>query len=554
MNGLELVLVNSLEKVFADQEPGITMRAESLCGLRGETLSIQAAYCWKRRERDFAQIEVESPLRQWIRVRRVISVPCGYPCHLERDSGYLRTEPGLYPDRLEELSAQGADLISGQWRSLWIDVEADETCPAGIFPVRIRFSRRGEVLGEAALTVQILEAVLPKLPIPHTEWLHTDGISHYYRVPVFSEEYWRIVENFIADAVKRDINMIYTPIFTPPLDTAVGGERETVQLVGVSSEKDGYRFDFERLERWIQLCRRRGVEYLEISHLFSQWGAAYAPKVVADEGGKQRRLFGWETRADSPSYRAFLEALLPPLTALLREQWEPERVYFHISDEPNLSQLEGYRAARSIVEPYLKGFKIFDALSDYEFYKSGAVEIPVCANNHIGPFLKDRPKELWSYYCTAQCRDVSNRFMALPSSRNRAYGLQLYRYRINGILHWGYNFYNSVYSLYPIDPYQTTDADGAFPSGDAFLVYPGREGVPEESIRLMVHGEAMADLRALYYLETLIGREALDREIDLSQIVFEHCPDAAFLLDTRRRVNRLIEENWRKGENNGANA
>ena len=41
-----------------------------------------------------------------------------------------------------------------------------------------------------------------------------------------------------------------------------------------------------------------------------------------------------------------------------------------------------------------------------------------------------------------------------------------------------------------INPYLTTDADCGFPSGDAFLVYPGKDGKPEESIRLMVLQEA----------------------------------------------------------------
>ena len=63
--------------------------------------------------------------------------------------------------------------------------------------------------------------------------------------------------------------------------------------------------------------------------------------------------------------------------------------------------------------------------------------------------------------------------------------MQLYKYKIIGILHWGYNFYNSQFSLEKINPYQVTDAGGAFPSGDAFLVYPGEDRHPEESIRMM---------------------------------------------------------------------
>ena len=97
--------------------------------------------------------------------------------------------------------------------------------------------------------------------------------------------------------------------------------------------------------------------------------------------------------------------------------------------------------------------------------------------------------------------------IAMPSYRNRALGLQLFRYQISGFLHWGYNFYNSQYSIEHINPYEVTDAAGAFPSGDPFLVYPGENGQPEESLRMMVHDEAMTDLRALKLLESLTSRE-----------------------------------------------
>ncbi len=58
-----------------------------------------------------------------------------------------------------------------------------------------------------------------------------------------------------------------------------------------------------------------------------------------------------------------------------------------------------------------------------------------------------------------------------------------------------------------INPYAVTDAGEAFPSGDAFLVYPGEGGVPEESIRLMLMQQVMQDVRAFELLESLVGRE-----------------------------------------------
>lgn len=548
MEKFELFAVHSLEKVFSDRAPDPSARLGESAGLsawKGESVSFQIAYFWGKESRDYAKAAVDSPLADLVHVRKVVNVPCELPCHIERDGDYLRTTPGLYPDLLSELGT-GADLVAGQWGSLWVEVAVPEAWKAGVYPVAVRLSSLfgGEDLGSVAVTVEVLDGVLPPLPIPHTEWFHSDCLSNYYHAEVFSEEYWRLVKNYVAGAAKRDINMILTPIFTPPLDTAPGGERKTVQLVDVSVSHGRYTFSFDKLRRWIRLCKECGVKYLEMSHLFSQWGATAAPKIMGTEDGVFRRLFGWETKADSPAYKEFLNRMLPALLQVCREEFDLDNVYFHISDEPQLSQLESYRSAYDSVIGPLAGCKMIDAVSDYEFYRAGSVQIPVCATNHIRPFLENRPEKLWCYYCTAQYRDVSNRFIAMPSYRNRIYGLQLYKHRIDGILHWGYNFYNSVESLYPVDPYRTTGSDGAFPSGDPFLVYPGADGRPRESIRMMVFYEAMTDLRALSYLESLIGREEVLRQVDLSGVTFDSYPRSAdFVRATREKVNSLIVRN-----------
>ncbi|UJF15626.1 hypothetical protein LZ578_11830 [Jeotgalibaca sp. MA1X17-3] len=74
---------------------------------------------------------------------------------------------------------------------------------------------------------------LPPQKLIHTEWFHTDGMISYYGVEVFSEDYWEWVEKYLVMAVEHGVNMILTPIVTPPLDTEIGGERPTVQLVGI---------------------------------------------------------------------------------------------------------------------------------------------------------------------------------------------------------------------------------------------------------------------------------------------------------------------------------
>ena len=197
-----------------------------------------------------------------------------------------------------------------------------------------------------------------------------------------------------------------------------------------------------------------------------------------------------------------------------------------------------------LVRPLLAGCKTLDALSDYEFYRTGCVERPVVASDHLEPFLAHGVKGLWTYYCIVQNREVANRFIAMPSARSRILGVQLYLYDIEGFLQWGYNFYNTQHSTALVDPYSCTDGGDAFPAGDPYLVYPGRDGMPEESIRLMTTCEALFDLRALRLLEALRGRafvDALLHEGLAYRITFTQYPRGeAWLLDMRRRVNGCL--------------
>lgn len=536
--------VTSMEKVFPSKEPSGEGFSRNMSYLKGETLSFQIACYWDGEAREFAHVRVEAPDFANVRVRAVGLVPCTYVCNKEHDADYLDTVPGLYPDLLEDIGKWGFKLMRRIWSSLWVDIETDSSAEAGSYPIRIILENREQQITEA-VTLEVLDAAALPLSIPHTEWFHSDCLADYYGVPVFGEKHWEILENFISTAVKRGCNTILTPIFTPPLDTQRGGERTTVQLTDITAADDHYTFSFEKLERWVKMCQRCGMKYFEMSHLFSQWGAQYSPKIMGMKNGQSEKLFGWHTRGDSPEYAHFLAQFLPALIKELEGLGIKDRCFFHISDEPVMSQLASYSAARNTVRKYLKDFRIIDALSDYAFYEKGLIDEPVCANDMLDPFLEKRPERLWTYYCTSQGMEVSNRYMAVSGYRTRILGLQLYKYDIDGFLHWGYNFYNSQYSRYPIDPYRCTDADGAFCAGDPFLVYPGKDGKPQESIRLMLMEEAMSDLMALKLLESLTDKDTAMKCLgeEGKWLTFRKYPrNLQYIMQVRRNVNQAIKE------------
>lgn len=223
-----------------------------------------------------------------------------------------------------------------------------------------------------------------------------------------------------------------------------------------------------------------------------------------------------------------------------------EQVRFHVSDEPGTDTLEQYYACKKQIAEYVEGYPLMDALSDYTFYQKGVCEHPVVALNHVNPFLESKMEDLWVYYCVGQTYQVSNRFMSMPSARNRILGVQMYKYKVKGFLQWGFNFYNSQLSLKHLDPFANTDADCGLPSGDAFLVYPGDDGQPWDSIRLRVLGDAINDLRALELLESLTSRdfvmELVEDGLSKELTFFEYPTEAAYLLNLRTRINEEIRK------------
>lgn len=550
MEDFEVLQLSSLEKVFYGKRPP----AEEMVScsiLKNERFSYQLTYRRAKHGKRPLKIEISGDISRFVTVRRVIHVPAGTPLHGSNcDDDYIMREPGLVPDVLVPVDSKNTYAFGERWESLWITVDLDGSVDAGMYEIGITLSFEEEdgtkFSSSKTMKIEVINELLPKQSTIVTQWFHCDCIGSYFNVPMLSERHWEYIEEFVKCAVRNGINMILTPMFTPPLDTAIGSERPTVQLVGVKKNGDEYTFDFSKLDRWVDMCRKHGVEYFEMSHLFTQWGAKATPKIVAEVDGVEKRIFGWDVASTSEEYKSFLSAFLPAVDSYLKEKGIADVTYFHISDEPHGEEMKKtYLEVKEIVKKYLKGYKIMDALSDVEFFCDGVVELPVPANDHIKPFLQEDISERWVYYCTCQAKDVSNRYMAMPSYRNRIIADQMFKYDMKGFLQWGYNFYYAQLSKYSIDPYVITDADGAFQSGDAFSVYPYKDGTAE-SLRLVVFNDALQDIRAMELLASKIGRNAvveiLEKEADMT-IEFDKYPkSASYILNRRQKINEKIKE------------
>ncbi len=538
--------VSSLEKVFLDSDYESIKSVDKLSFFKNERVSFQLVVSFEESTNHAERfvLRTDTTLGEYS-LREVKSVPVSFAMFPGIKDGVLRTEPGLYPDVLIPLRYENSvTLLYNQLQSVFVTFDTD--LAPGVHTFTAELVRGDTVYCSTSITLDIIDCELPKQETSFTQWFHYDALSYYYNEEMFSEKYFEILKNYVRTAVKNGINTLLTPVLTPAFDTIPGHDRLTAQLVRIEKDGNAYKFDFSLFEKFVKICRECGTERFEISPFFTQWGAAHAPKVMAYENGEYKKIFGWDTDSCSEEYRTFLRALIPALKEKMSSLGILKTALFHISDEPNKNVYEKYKAAKSGISDLLSDVKVVDALSDFEFYKSGIIDNPIPSIDHAEPFVDAEIDDLWVYYCSAQYSRVSNRFICMPSSRTRIIGIQMYKYNISGFLHWGYNFYNNSGSYDHVNPYLFTDGDNWVPAGDTYSVYPAQNGTAYESIRLCVFYDALQDIRALKLAESFIGRDAVLKLIEEGlekPLTFKDYPMSPdYILNLRKKINDAVKE------------
>ena len=403
----------------------------------------------------------------------------------------------------------------------------------------------GEVLSTHTVTVHLLDAELPKTDLILTNWFHQDCLCDISHLPLYSDAYFDLLEKYLCEYVKNGMNTLLFPTFTPPLDTPIGGERMNVQLVKVIKNGAEYSFDFSIAERFVRVAKSTGVRTFEHAHLFSQWGAANAITIYGEADGEEMRLFDYRTPASDPEYIRFLSSYLEAFASFTKKMGISEDILYHISDEPVLQNIEGYRRAKALMRSIFPNGKFADALDDYAFYKEGLVEMPIVDVQSIKNYEGKCDNMMLYYTGGEQTPCLINRLLSSAPQRTRALGYVLYNYKAKGFLHWAYNNYYGRLSsgiFHPaFDPCFYKNIPGV-----TYLVYPDTDGSPLPSLREKQILAATLDHRALCLLESLIGREetlaicekALGMKISVTAVP----TDGEKLMAMREAINKRIEK------------
>ena len=161
---MRIKLISSLEKCFLDDDIALKQEYKSGSCFKNEIFRFGCCYildeiCDNKRN---AVLKVESPIAEYIDVRRVEQIPVQLPvCRLNFDEDYLRTTPGLYPDLLLPIEKNPRVVLTNTLKSLFVEVDTKGEVQAGVYPITLLFNDadNGEKIAEATFQLEIIDEI-----------------------------------------------------------------------------------------------------------------------------------------------------------------------------------------------------------------------------------------------------------------------------------------------------------------------------------------------------------------------------------------------------------
>jgi hypothetical protein len=493
-------LVSSLRRVFPDTPPG--SKELNLLAARNGRASFQVAF----RTQDLAKTQTAcsvtgaDDLKPRVRFVGLVPVPHHSPGTPVSELDGLGDVPGLVPDPLMPWTK--VEVGPRQSRSYWISLNIPPDAKPGPRDLTVRVTLKSDLKDAKERVLELLVkleisplVVQPRKDFSVTHWWWGTTTWDHYKMGMFEDEkWWEATRAQMQNLWDHGNDVAYVPMLFMRSEIV----KRPCQLLIVNEPSQGkYAFDWKHVKRFTDMCREIGYEKFEWPHMWIYWGVKHPMRIYTEtERGKYELLWKPDISGFSDTYLNYLKQFFPEFKAFLDREKLLDGSFFHLSDEPGAEHIEDYRKARQILRDLAPWLKTMDALSDIEYGKQGVTDIPIPIVSSAQAYI-DAKIPHWVYYCTSPRGQWLNRFCDMPLPKIRMSGFVFYRLGAKGFLHWGYNFWNKESSEELLDPFSDPTTGGAYPPGDAFVVYPGKDGKPIDSIRWEIFAESLQDYAIL---------------------------------------------------------
>lgn len=324
-------------------------------------------------------------------------------------------------------------------------------------------------------------------------WQHPSNIARKHEVHLWSDEHFRVLENYIkslSELGQKAITIIASEI-------PWSGQRcyrvknypsdlFEYSMIQVEKDESGYSYDFSAVERYISLCMKYGIdEELEVFGLTNIWlDPEYGYSALADDYPDGIRIRYYDRTDGTFKYirnGKDIKSYIKALEQFFIEKKLIDKVRI-VADEPG--DIERYKRSIETIKEIAPSFKFKSAINHPEFIEEFKDRISdfvpvlpgVCEKWEILKELKNKidGRILWYVCCWPP---YPNTFISSPLVESRLIGILTAFLGLDGFLRWNY-------TVWPEKPRERISYK--FPywrAGDTNFVYPGNDGRPILTLR-----------------------------------------------------------------------
>lgn len=390
-------------------------------------------------------------------------------------------------------------------------------------------------------------------------WQHLSSWARAYEVEYFSNEHFKIIDNYIKELAglgQKVINLIIS-------DYPWAGQRcyqfeenasnlYEFNIVKVSKDKCGnIKCDFSSFDRYIDICLKHGIsEEINIFGIIGNWDAFSFGNPI-DDYHDPIRINYYNEIDECYDYIRSKDELVNYLSLVFNHLvdkglWDKVKI---ISDEPNNIELfkKSVKLIESAVEGYTVNFKC--AIHDEDFFENfgesvQGISLNTCEaikkNNKLSEIREKVNKKggRFTWYSCCFPEDL-NIFIKSDLIESRLKGWFTYYLDFDGFLRW-------AYAIWPTNPLK--DVRYKYPrwnAGDMFFVYPGKNLKPITSVRWEnlrfgiqdfnifkeIENSGVSKLELMKEMENLLGKKS----------EMEYIAERTVKLNYSKAYNKYIE-------------
>lgn len=481
--------------------------------------------------------------------------------------------------KADALAGWGSETVAG-WlpTQLFLYIPVPEDTAPGCYEGFIKFYAHrmfeDEILVEKIpFSVQVKDVVLlsgDDRKFHLVIWQHPCNIARQYEVPLFSERHFELLEeytrslselgNVVATVTVADIPWAGQFCYQktdPPSDLF------EYNMVRIFRQKDGaFRYDFSILQRYLELCEKyKMTREIYLFGLIRNWVDDHNiyGNITEDYPDPIRLRYIDETDGCGKFMRKTtdIKDYISALYAWLKKEGWLDFCLISADEPPDM---DDYNKALAILKEAAPGFRtqldispsIIDKRPELHFdaYTPVISDIALSEDEERGLTRRACSRcsgtVCWSTCCWPL---TPNTFLRSPLLEGRLHGPVAEWLKMDGFLRWSY-------TCWPVHPRE----DGAameWPIGDAFLVYPGKDGHTMYSLRYFALKRGIGDyeLMQMVKAECPDGEKIVDealtllfRQPDITRWNFYQADDTQYSFDPadyeevrRRLVDALLE-------------